>query len=268
MAAPYELRPLTFGEMLDRGFTIYRRHFLVLVGIMLAATIVPGILMVGAMAVVGTHPIAGLVVMALYIPLGVIGYSAATAAITHAVSSALLGEPFSVGSSFEAVKSRIAPTIGGTILMGLGILVGFLLLVVPGVIAVLRWFVVIPTLVLERGSVDGALRRSWNLTEGHMGRIFGILALIMCIGFAAGMLVVLPFTMVLILTAPGSAASSSTQAFMQLLQYAANVFVLPVQSIITVLIYYDLRVRKEAFDVERLMSGMGGTPPPVAPPLG
>lgn len=268
MAAPYELRPLTFGELLDRAFTIYRRDFLVLAGIMLTATLLPGLLAVAAMAIIGTHPVAGLIVMCVYFPLGVIGYAAATAATTHAVSAALMGEPFSMGSSFEAVKSRIGPVLGGSILMGLGILVGFLLLVVPGVIALLRWFVLVPTLVLERGSVDGALRRSWNLTDGHMGRIFGIFLLIMCIGFAVGMLVVLPFTALMIFASPGTAGSGFSQAVMQLLQYGANVLVLPVQSIITVLIYYDLRVRKEAFDVERMMSGMGGTPPPVAPPLG
>ncbi len=268
MAAPFELRPLTFGELLDRAFTIYRRHFLVLAGIMLAATLAPGLLAVGASAVMVSHPMVGLAVMALYVPLGMIGYCAATAATTHAVSSALLGEPLSIGSSFEGAKSRIAPVLGGSILMGLGILLGFLLLIVPGVIAALRWYVFVPTLVIERSSVDGALRRSWNLTQGHLGRIFGIFVLIMCIGFAVGMLVILPFSAILIFASPGSAGSGATQAVMQLLQYAANVLVLPVQSIITVLIYYDLRVRKEAFDVERLMSGMGGTPPPVAPPLG
>ncbi len=272
MAAPYELRPLTIGELLDRAFTLYRRHFLVLSGIMLLATLLPGLLLVGFAVFVQSHPVASIAMMLLYVPLSVLGYSAATAATTHAVSAALLGEPVSIGESFRRVGNRILPVIGGSLLMGFGVLLGFLLLVVPGVIAAARWFMMIPALVIERGSVESSLRRSWALAQGSVGRILAVLGLVMALSFAMSMLLVMPLTFWAVFSHPGDGGMGPMQVVSQLAQYVANTLVLPVQSILAVLIYYDLRVRKEAFDVERMLGGLGQGPsnpvPPTPTPLG
>ena len=75
-----------------------------------------------------------------------------------------------------------------TILIGLGLMVGFLLLAVPGVMLLLRWSVAVPALVVERSGVLGSLGRSRDLTQGHRWAILGfllVLALIDAVVFGA-----------------------------------------------------------------------------------
>ena len=62
-----------------------------------------------------------------------------------------------------------------TLVMGLGMGVGFLLLIVPGIIVLLMWSVAVPALVVEHTTIGGALHRSRELTRGHRWAILGLI---------------------------------------------------------------------------------------------
>lgn len=68
--------------------------------------------------------------------------------------------------------------IGVNFLSGLGILVGLLLLVIPGVVALVRWSMAVPIVLSERNGAMNALRESWYRTEGHFWPILGLLLII------------------------------------------------------------------------------------------
>ena len=68
--------------------------------------------------------------------------------------------------------------IGVSILSELGILVGLLLFVIPGVVALVRWSMAVPIVLSERNGTMNALRESWYRTEGHFWPILGLLLII------------------------------------------------------------------------------------------
>jgi hypothetical protein len=84
---------------------------------------------------------------------------------------------------------RVLPTVAAAEIMAtLGILLGFLALVIPGVLLTLRWAVVAQAATLEHGGWVDALRNSAELTRGRYLRILALLFLVGLFGFAAGLL--------------------------------------------------------------------------------
>ena len=88
------------------------------------------------------------------------------------------------GETAELSRSLL-PYIGLTIVSGFGLMLGFLLLIVPGLILLTRW-VAAPGYVVGRGdgAIDG-LSKSWDLTSGKGWHVFGGLAVINGISFLA-----------------------------------------------------------------------------------
>ena len=68
--------------------------------------------------------------------------------------------------------------IGVLLISQIGILLGLLLLVVPGVIAFVRWSMVVPIVLSDRRGSGAALTESWNRTKGHFWPILGLFTLI------------------------------------------------------------------------------------------
>ncbi|KEQ51632.1 hypothetical protein [Sphingobium chlorophenolicum] len=100
------------------------------------------------------------------------------AAIAHAE-----GERASLAQCIGTGLSVAVPLIGLSILMILGVLVGSMLLIVPGVILYLMWSVAVPALVAEEQGVFAAFSRSRALTKGVRWRIFGLQVLMVVLIF-------------------------------------------------------------------------------------
>lgn len=91
----------------------------------------------------------------------------------------------------QALK-HIVPLFILSILLGLGFTIGFMLLVVPGILLMLIWAVVVPAYVAEDIQMMSAFGRSAELTKGQRLRILGLVVVVMIIGlilsFALGLL--------------------------------------------------------------------------------
>lgn len=83
--------------------------------------------------------------------------------------------PAPVGEYYERTRDRLGTLIGASIVYGFGVAIGFLLLVVPGLIAVSRWALIVPLVVIERRGWRDAFARSSELVRGQTG---GVLLLI------------------------------------------------------------------------------------------
>ena len=138
------LRPLNTGELLDRTFSLYRNHYMLFLG-MLA---LPHLGLVAfQLAGVAIMPRSGEVFGAILLGLWGIGSgrvsilisAASQAATIIAVSQVHLGRPASVMDSFSRIKGKILGVIGLTILITLGVGLGFILLIVPGILLAVRW---------------------------------------------------------------------------------------------------------------------------------
>lgn len=259
------LRPLTLGELLDRTFHLYRNNFGLFVGIAAVAylplfiiRLVFGVLQISALqghvGAVAAMVIGGLVAVVCYL----LSVAAAQAATVTAVSSVYLGQATTVGESYSRVKDKIVRVALAMIGMGIGIGIGLLLLIVPGIILFLMWALTIPVVVLEDADLFEALRRSRDLTAGHRGRVFLIILLFALLIYLFTMLWDVPLTLMLLhggvqsmkqrLTSPGFIIVSYSFAFL------TDALLTPLMTIAFSLMYYDERVRKEAFDIQLMMS--------------
>jgi hypothetical protein len=182
--------------------------------------------------------------------------AASQAATVVAVSQVYLDRPAGVMDSFSKVKNQV----GGVIRLSLsiGFLAGLacLALIVPGILLMLRWSLAVPAKVLENKSVKEAMTRSTELTQGNRGRIFVIWFLFMVLNVGIGLLLQWPIKAVG--GVGGKAALQNVSVVWQVASLGATFIstclVGPLATIAFSLVYYDERVRKEAFDLQLMMT--------------
>lgn len=93
-----------------------------------------------------------------------------------------------VGDLFREASPVILPLIGAGLLAGLGIGIGLILLIVPGLILLTIWAVIAPVIVVERSGVLDAFGRSYDLVKGNGLQVFGVIVIVFLITFVASML--------------------------------------------------------------------------------
>jgi len=90
---------------------------------------------------------------------------------------------------FERVRPYVGPLILAGILAALGIAVGLILLVVPGLIFLTWWCLIVPVIALEEKSVGEAFTRSRELVRGHGWTVFGVVIITAALsGIASGII--------------------------------------------------------------------------------
>ena len=283
-----ELRPLNLGELLDRTFTLYRNHFLLFVGItglaqlfVVAGQTVFGAVLAGAgLAGPGTAGIALAIVGGagglFLIVLSFVANAVAQAATVFAVSAVYLDRPIGVREAYQQVKGKVGRIMNVIISTGIRIALGTLACVVPGIFLMLSYAVAVQSVVLEPLSASDAIKRSSALTEGRRGEIFVIFFLFWVISATVGGALTFPLTLMALPYAK-TGAPWWLESLQVLAQFASATLVAPVLTIAMSLVYYDQRVRKEAFDLQLMLASVEGraaaataapTPPVVGPSLG
>jgi len=84
----------------------------------------------------------------------------------------------SMGELFRSVGPVLMPLIAVSILAGIGIGIGFILIIIPGLFLLTFWSVVAPVTVVEHPGVFAAFRRSWELVKGHGWPVFGTIVIV------------------------------------------------------------------------------------------
>lgn len=271
-----DLRPLSVGEILDRTFTLYRQHFLLFLGISAiphAILLIPSVAQVffiipgrislgGGQRLTPAFGVTTVVFVLIGAILGVIVYLLSQGAAVTAVSELYMGRQITISESFRRVRSELGNLFLVTLLSGLAVGAGFILLIIPGIYLMCRLLVCIPVALIENLSPTTALERSFELTKDSAGRAFLILLLYFALTYAAVMLLAMPFQMMVAFTLAKN-NSEMMRLWLVLGQIGATtatVLVQPVLIIASAILYYDLRVRKEAFDLQMMMSPAGNVP--------
>jgi hypothetical protein len=107
----------------------------------------------------------------------ILSYSLNQSALVFGTVQDLQGRRVGFGAIVSRGFSALLPVVGAAILMTLGLMVGFVLLFVPGLILLVMWWVTIPSIVIERADIAAAFGRSRQLTAGHRWGIFGLIIL-------------------------------------------------------------------------------------------
>jgi len=169
-----------------------------------------------------------------------------------------------VGVVVTAVTIPTALLIAGAASLGgdaapvaavvLGVIVALVMVHVMLVIVIKLFFGPLAVVLEEVGPIH-ALQRSWELTGGHFWRILVSLGLLW--------LFVVMLTGIVVWPAQAAAyfvqgiPFGVTQAVLSALSAAAQLLLQPIQIVGTVLIYYDLRMRKEGFDLTMMAEAIG-----------
>lgn len=236
----YELRALSFSELLDQGFQLLRNHFRLLMGIGLILYLPLGLLSALAQTAVGsgTPTVAVLVGILLSALAVLLIQPVVIATITFALGEVYLGRNVTVGAALRNTAGLLMPVMGTFLLYSVVVIIGLILLIVPGIYLMLILMLVTQIVVLERRFGISALKRSRELMRGNLARGFGIT-------FTSFLLMMVVQTGVgLVLSGVPFVAPLATAV----VQAAGFAF----YSAVGVLLYFDIRCRKEAFDLEFL----------------
>ena len=276
MAAPM-LRPLSAGELLDMSFGLFRRMFGTLVLIQLMCMTLPFLLNVSFTGAGEPNPLVVLLVTLV----GLILSALASAATAVAISGGYLGAPVNASEALQRAVPRLGVLLVVSLSIGLLVVLAslpFIFLMAGSVIGMTRpdagGFVVFqvligiaslalplfvvsgvavatPIVVLEDGrNATAAIGRSWFLTKGYRLRVTGLL-------FVCLILILIPYAGLL---TGGATLASNTGTpltiWIAAVALAARLLLTPLLYCLITLLYYDLRVRKEGFDLEMLAASL------------
>jgi hypothetical protein len=251
-------------------------------------------------AIMGGAILGGLVLLVVFM----VGYAFAAGATVYAVSRVHLGYPTTIAESYRLIRPHLGNILGIVILVGLcvfavifvgalffivplvigvagggrsglaaagvaGALIGFLMIVAGSIFAIYlsaKLSLSVPACVLENLGVVDSMKRSWNLSEGTVFRLILVSILAAVIAWILGMVLSIPYFVgiAFMVSKKDPSVMLPFVAWQYVAEFLARALAGPIGTIAAALIYYDQRVRKEAFDLQLMMQAIGQAPPQAA----
>lgn len=275
---PSALRPLGVGEILDVAIKVYRARFGDLVKVVAVA--VAPIFALVALVQLSLSPdeqvavsgdgttvdfgevwtsLAAFIVLAV---LGFVGSQIATAATLRIVGSTYLDEPSGWRESLRFATSRLRPLLWLAVVYGFLLVLAFLALVIPGIYLSVAWTVATPVLLFEGLRGRKALARSRALVRGRWWPTLGVLFLALLLTTVVQAVLAGLFTALL-----GGGSDTAVAVSDAIGSTISSALTTPFTAAVIAIVYFDLRVRKEGFDLELLARRVGIDPgqPPLPP---
>ena len=302
-------RPMSLGDIFDEAFDLFKKNFLLLL-LVTAVVAVPLQVLAPILALrFPTQPTLAFLIHnvlgglapadslaqfgpffrgpALFSALYPVACGVEIVALTLACSACYLGEPVRLGAFYRVPLRRLVPLVFTVLLYGAAMSIGLALCYVTVVLPLVWYVFTAHTFALEEKSFWTATRRSFQLVSGYGFRVFGSLILLGFVAAIVGLGIQLPlvyaFDVMLNIT-PGSdllfgggsavtALSEQRRIVADISQGLSHLVLTPFVFCVLTVLYYDLRVRKEAFDIELLarglhypsLSALGGYLPPAGP---
>lgn len=247
--------PMTIGRLLDRCFRIYFQNFPLMVGIS-AFAYLPLLAFQSSDLFSGTDaelgPMAIITGVLAFVISFVVVAPMAIAATTMAVSDRYLGNEVTVGAALKGAWGHVVTLLLTQLVVGLIVMVGLILFIVPGIFLAVSYALVAPVAILETSDRTAIRKRSWALVDGNRGKVFGVMFVL----WLLGILLATSSSVLLLLT--GIDTGSSMAAVLRFsMDSILGIVLYPVGTIAITLLYYDLRIRKEGFDLEMLSRAIG-----------
>nr|MEE4267966.1 hypothetical protein [Candidatus Krumholzibacteria bacterium] len=233
----------TIGQVFSKSFDIFTRNivFMLIVSFLVS---VPDALMKAS-------PQSGVWIFFSFLAVFVMAFLA-QGIVVFGVFQHLTGQQAVFSQSLNVALARFFPlllvSIASSFLAG----IGFMLLVIPGVIVMLALWVAVPVTIVEKGGVGFALSRSNTLTQGYRGRIFAVVFLL---GILNWVLMGLEFFITSSLMPTGPSAGGLSAILISLpLSTILSGMATALNSVVVTVGYYTLRHEVEGVAVEDLAS--------------
>ena len=235
------------GEILGRSLKITARGFIpfFLIGLI---TYVPLFLLVPL-----TISSKSLLVMGIMGFIGIVFTYVLAGSITYGVVQDLKGNKISIADCLSVGFQRMFPVLLVALVVGLCVLAGMLLFVVPGIILAVMLFVAVPSAVIEKPGIFGALDRSMALTKGFRWQIFFLTLIVGVASMIISRLLVGDPTVGMELD-PSTTLLTPTEPSlgMPLLSMLVQMVMALFNAVVSAVVYYRLRQVKEDADIDDL----------------
>ena len=258
-----DLQERSLGGILDETFALYGGQAWRYMGLVAVARAPLAVAAFALAALVGR----GTTGLMIDIVLWTFGAVAIYAACTCAVGQQYLYGKFDLRACYSRAWWRavslgglgLAAAVPGVVIMWLGrgpsTTAAVALSAVLFVVGIYLWPTAIQSVVVEGRRTIGALGRSFGLVSGTWWRLAAIAMVLGLVILGLAILVTLPFVTLALMVTNGQ--SSVAMVLFTLSGELMYVVVMPVIFIAGTLTYYDLRVRKEQYDIETLSREMG-----------
>ena len=232
---------LDVGNVFERIFTVYREQFTLLLPAALAV-FVPVAILDGAIRAGGG---VGLALIAAAISfVATFWYQGM---VVEAANDIMDGRrDHTVGTLISSVTPVVAPLLVAGVLGGIGIAVGFILVIVPGLYLLTVWALLAPVIVIERARAMESFGRSRALVRGHGWQVFGVIVVLFLVKLVLSALVAVIFV-----------SASDTIVGYGLADLITNVLIAPLSALAAAIMYFELK---------RLHGESVSTAPPAALP--
>jgi Uncharacterised protein family (UPF0259) len=172
------------GDVLGEAWALYKAHWRHFLPLALLVYVVLGLISLVLSLVLGWF---GALLGAL---IGLVGVFWLQGALSLAVADVRDGRAdLSISETLQQVRPRLAPLLGAGLLAGLGIALGLLLLIVPGLVLLTWWSVIVPVIVFERVAAMESFGRSRALVRGNGWNVFGVIVLTVLILLVAAIVI-------------------------------------------------------------------------------
>jgi len=232
-------RAFSIGRVLSRTFPIWARNIIPFSILSVIVYAPLGIfLFVAAPSDGDTDSI--LVYIGVYVLLFLALQQVVAGALIYGVLQQLRGERAGFADCLRVGFGRLLPVVAVGVLAGLLVLLGFFVLVIPGVILACMYWVAVPVAVVEKPGVIASLKRSAQLTSGEKWSVFVILLLLFVIQQAATKIVD---------AATGESGGFAAVATSLIVTIAFGML----SAVASAVGYHDLRVAKEGVGIDDLV---------------
>jgi hypothetical protein len=176
------------------------------------------------------------------------------AAMVKAVQDVRDGQAdLSFGETISAAARFILPVAGASVLAAIGIGIGLVLIIVPGLILLTYWSLIVPTIVVGESGAMASFGKSWRAISGHFWQAFGTYVLVFLIWIAFS--IVLGLALLAVPTAIRSFVSS----------VVVGTLLAPFYALVVTLVYYRLsEARAGAMPAAPQRGGFTEPPPAQA----
>ncbi len=215
-------RSIDIGSVISRVFSTYVDQASVLLPA--AAVVFVGVGIISALLVVIAPVLAFLAFIVI-----LVGTTLFTGMVVELVADVQDGRrDATVGQLLQAARPVIGKLILVGIVAGIGIAIGFILIIIPGLILITIWSVAAPVIVLERPPGLGALGRSRELVRGNGWQVFGVIVvLVIGVGIVAS-----------IIEAIGDAGGTGVGIVVRVI---VQILTAPLSALAAAVLYFELR---------------------------
>jgi hypothetical protein len=244
-AARPPAKRISVGDVVNETFSIYGRNAAALIWAAISVFVVIGLIS-GLLQTSG-----GIVLILLAALVRLIGYALFTGFVVKLVQDVRDGRrDQTVGDLFSSATPAIASLIVFGILYAIGVTIGLVLLIVPGLILITFWSVGAPAIVVEGVGPLHAFGRSWQLVRRDGWSVFGTLVVVLLILIAIGVVL-------------GAIATPIGNGAILIASIVSNVIAAPVWALAVSVMFFDLGGGRPGGEAQ---ASMAAPPPPPPPP--